>query len=155
MPAARTASALLISAVLAVGAAGCGGSDTSYEEVPGAPATVPIPNDSSALEGGPDSGSGDADADADADATETPTPTPTPTPDASGAVPDSSTGATDDGTADSGAPAPTGGTDTGTTDDGGGAAAPTDDSPTADATPEPGSDAQQFEDFCSQNPGAC
>ena len=52
----------------------------------------------------------------------------------------------------------TGGTDSsGTTDSGGGTAAPDQsDAPTADtAPPEPGSDAQQFEDFCSQNPGAC
>ena len=38
----------------------------------------------------------------------------------------------------------------------GGAEAPsTDDSATTDQAPPAGSDAEQFEDFCAENPGAC
>ena len=96
-------------------------------------------------------------ADALGTATATPsgsaTPTPTPT-----------------ATAESGTTAPSrpvrptrrprAGTDTGTDDaagtDSGGTTAPAqEDSPAEDTPPPAGSDAEQFEDFCAQNPGAC
>ena len=35
------------------------------------------------------------------------------------------------------------------------APAPTPDSPDNDTAPPPGSEAEQFEDFCAENPGAC
>src|SRR5829696_5634308 len=50
--AARTATALLCTVALAVGAAGCGGSEVDYQEVPGPPVDVPIPSDSGSLSGG-------------------------------------------------------------------------------------------------------
>ena len=152
MRAARTAIALLSAAVLAAGAVGCGGSDTSYEEVPGPPASVPIPSDSTALEAG-----AGADSDADADPDATPTETPTATPDGGTAAPDDQSGSTGTpDTAGAGTDTTGGATDDTDTADSGGSTAPDQaDSPTTDATPEPGSDAQQFEDFCSQNPGAC
>lgn len=142
--AARTATALLCTVALAAGAAGCGGSEIDYQEVPGPPADVALPSDSSSLGAG--GSSGDADA--------TPTPTPTPEPGAATAPSDQS-GST--GTAPS-ASTGTGTTGaTGTADaDSGGATAPADeDSASNDTAPPAGSDAEQFEAFCAQNPGAC
>ena len=69
MRAARTASSLLIVALLAFGAAGCGGGDQSTQQVPGPPVDVPIPDDADALGTATATPSGDA----------TPTPTPTAT----------------------------------------------------------------------------
>jgi hypothetical protein len=149
MSAARTATSLLISAVLALGAAGCGGSEVSYEEVPGAPASVPIPNDNSSLDGG-----GAADADADADAT----PTPTPDPETGAVPPEDQSGDTGANTAaptDTGTAPDTGGTDAAPTESGGTTAPAEPDGPDSDAAPPEGSEAQQFEDFCAENPGAC
>jgi hypothetical protein len=143
MRAARTATSLLCTVALAVGAAGCGGSKVDYQEVPGPPADVTIPSDTGSLG---DSASGDA----------TPTPTPTATAEPGGTTaPDTQSGST--GTT------PSTGTDSGTTGttgtsgtDSGGASAPTQqDSASNDTAPPAGSDAQQFEDFCAQNPGAC
>src|SRR5215218_5914177 len=120
--AARTATALLCTAALAVGAAGCGGSEIDYQEVPGPPVDVAIPS-------GSGSGSGSSgDAAASGDATATPTPAATATSGATG------TAGTDSG----GATAPAG-----------------DDSAANDTAPPAGSDAEQFESFCAQNPGAC
>ncbi len=147
MRAARTATALLCSVALAAGAAGCGGSELDYQEVPGPPADVAIPSDSGS--------SGDAASDDDASATPTPSATAEP---GGTTAPDDQSGAT--------GIAPTAGTDTGatgtsgTTDaagtDSGGAPAPAeDDSASNDTAPPAGSDAEQFEDFCAQNPGAC
>ena len=140
--AARTATALLCTVALAAGAAGCGGSEIDYQEVPGPPADVAIPSES--VEGG---GAGD-------DASATPTPTATAEPGGTTAPSDQSGAA---GTA------PSASTDTGATDtsgtagtDSGGATAPAqEDSAANDTAPPAGSDAQQFEDFCAQNPGAC
>jgi hypothetical protein len=137
--AARTATALLCTAALAVLGAGCGGSELDYEEVPGPPAEVAVPSETVGEPG--------ADADADADATPTPTPEPGGT-----TAPSDQSGGTDT------APAPS--TDTaasGTTGtDSGGATAPAEeDSATNDTAPPAGSEAEQFEDFCAQNPGAC
>ena len=147
MPAARTASFLLISAVLAVGAVGCGGSEVSYNEVPGPPADVTIPDDNSSLSGGT---SGDASGDA--------TPTATPTPETGAAAPEDQTGDTGTNTAaptDAGTAPATDGTDAAPTDSGGTTAPAEPDSPANDAAPPEGSEAQQFEDFCAENPGAC
>ncbi len=145
MRAARPATALLISAVLALGAAGCGGSEVEYDEVPGPPASVPIPNDTSTLEG-----SGDSSASGDASAT--------PTPEAT-AAPDSQSGDAGTNTAattEPAAPTTDGTTDTGATTDSGGSTAPAEqDGPSNDTAPPAGSEAEQFEAFCAENPGAC
>jgi hypothetical protein len=137
--AARTA-VIATAAVLALAAIGCGSDDAATPEVPGDPVSVPIPSNPESLSTSDQPAGGDAGADA----------TATPTPDAGATAPSDGTGA-----------APAAGTDTaagdGTTaDDGGGATAPAeDDSPAADAPPPAGSDAEKFEDFCAQNPGAC
>ena len=86
-----------------------------------------------------------------APSTGTPTPTATAEP--------GSTTAPDDQSGSTGA-APSTSTDTGATGttgtDSGGATAPAeDDSASNDTAPPAGSDAEQFEDFCAQNPGAC
>ena len=138
MRAARSATALLCTVALAAGIAGCGGGEIDYEEVPGPPVEVSIPSET--VEAG-DS--------ADADATATPTPTPEP----------GSTTAPSDQSGDTGA-APSTGTGTASTGtdgtDSGGATAPAEeDSAANDTAPPAGSEAQQFEDFCAQNPGAC
>jgi hypothetical protein len=138
--AARTATALFCTAALAAGAAGCGGSELDYEEVPGPPVEVTVPSETV------DSGAG-----ADADATPTPTAT---------AEPGSTTAPSDQSGDTGGAPSTDSGSGTaatGTTGtDSGGATAPADeDSASNDTAPPAGSEAQQFEDFCAQNPGAC
>jgi hypothetical protein len=140
MRAARTATALLCTIALAAFATGCGGSELDYEEVPGPPVEVSIPSET--VESG---GSADADA--------TPTPTATAEP--------GSTTAPSDQSGDTGAAPSTGsgtasaGTDTSGTDSGGATAPAEEDSATNDTAPPAGSEAQQFEDFCAQNPGAC
>ena len=119
----------LIAVLLALGVAGCGGSQVDYQEVPGDPAEITLPDRT------PDSTTADADEDV---ATEDATPTPTAT-----ATPDAATGATTDGT---------------TTDESAAAEAtpaPAEDGATNDEPPVPGSDAERFEDFCAQNAGAC
>jgi hypothetical protein len=142
MRAARSATALLCTVAFAAGVAGCGGSELDYEEVPGPPVEVSIPSET--VESG---GSAKADA--------TPTPTATAEPGSTTAPSDQSgdTGAapsTGTGTAS------TGTTGAGTDADSGGATAPAEeDSATNDTAPPAGSEAQQFEDFCAQNPGAC
>ena len=152
MRAARTASILTATALLALGAAGCGGSKVDYQEVPGGPVGVSIPTDPNLDTSGSDSS-----------ASASATPTPTPTPSSGTTAPSDQSGSTGTdtssgtGTADTG----TGGTSTdtssGTTGSGsGGASAPgSEDTANSDSPPPAGSDAQQFEDFCAQNPGAC
>ena len=140
MRAARTATALLCTVALAAFATGCGGSELDYEEVPGPPVEVSIPSET--VESG---GSAGADA--------TPTPTATAEP--------GSTTAPSDQSGDTGAAPSTGtgtasaGTDTSGTDSGGATAPAEEDSAANDTAPPAGSEAQQFEDFCAQNPGAC
>ncbi len=142
MRAARSATALLCTVAMAAGAAGCGGSELDYQEVPGPPVEVAIPSET--VEAG---ASGDADADADA----TPTPTATAEP-GSTTAPSDQSGATDAAPSTGTDPASSGTSDT----DSGGATAPAqEDSATNDTAPPAGSEAQQFEDFCAQNPGAC
>jgi hypothetical protein len=110
----------------------CGGSKVAYQPAPGEPVDLAVP------------GTGEALA---PEATPTPTPTPTGTPEAGTAeatpTPDANSGA---GTTET---APQ-------SDTGGGTEAPADpDSATNDQPPPAGSDAQQFENFCAENPGAC
>jgi hypothetical protein len=119
--------------LLAVAAAGCGGGEPLAPEVPGPPAEVKVPQSAQSP--------GDvAAANGQGSASGTATPTPT----------GSGTSGTSGATA---TPTPT----VAGTDQGGGAAAPdaTADGPTNDTPPPDGSNAQQFEDFCAQNPGAC
>jgi hypothetical protein len=145
--AARTASTFSVIAVLALGAAACGGGEVEYEEVPGAPAGVTIPDDASTLEGGSDTSATD-----DGSATETPTP------DAGTTVPDDQSGAvgTDPAASTDTGAATAPSTDTGATTDSGGSTAPAqEDGPANDTAPPAGSEAEQFEAFCAENPGAC
>jgi hypothetical protein len=112
--------------VLALTVAGCGGGQATVEEVPGGPVQLTTPGGAGLAPA--------ATATATAGATATATAT---TPGASSGT----TGTTTQQTASSG-------TSTGAAN--GGTQAPA-----ATATPAPGSSAQQFEDFCAQNPGAC
>ena len=144
MRAARTATSLLCTVALAFGAAGCGGSEVDYQEVPGPPADVAIPSDSSSL----------GDSSASGDATATPTPTATAEPGGTTA-PDSQSGSTGTAPSTSAGTGTTGTTGTSGTDSGGASAPAQQDSASNDTAPPAGSDAQQFEDFCAQNPGAC
>jgi hypothetical protein len=118
--------------VLMLTVAGCGGSKVSVQEVPGDPVSLTVP--------------GGAALAPQATATATGTATPTPT-------------ATTTGTGTTTGQAPTDQTSasTGTGTSGGGTAAPADgtDSATNDQPPPAGAPAQDFEDFCAQNPGAC
>lgn len=127
-------SALLITGLLSLAVlAGCGSGDELAPQVPGPPADVTIPDAGVSPSGGAADESGTS---------------------------DDSTGSTDEPTPEATA-APEGSGDTGTAqpDASGGAAAPAPepqaDSPTNDTAPPEGSNAQQFEDFCAQNPGAC
>jgi hypothetical protein len=131
----RRITALVITGLLALVATGCGGGEPLAPEVPGPPAEVKVPQSAQAP--------GDAAAQNTAGNSGTGTS-------------DSATGSGSSG--DTGADATPTPTPAGTgTDQGGGAAAPdaTADSPTNDTPPPDGSNAQQFEDFCAQNPGAC
>ena len=141
--AARPATALLCSVAFAVGVAGCGGSKSDYQEVPGPPVEMAIPSET--VEAGGNSG---------ANAGATPTPTATAEP-GSTTAPSDQSGATGTAPSTGTGTASTGtGTDSGS--DSGGATAPAqEDSATNDTAPPAGSEAQQFEDFCAQNPGAC
>ena len=132
----RRITALVAAGLLVLAVAGCGSDDSLAPEVPGPPAEVKVPQsaqspaDAAAAQGSDEN-----------DGTSTD---------------DSATG--DDSTDDTGADAAptTAPSDTGT-DQGGGTAAPEAeaDGPSNDTPPEDGSNAQQFEDFCAQNPGAC
>ena len=126
-PRPRRHAAAMVAVLLALGVAGCGGSEVEYQEVPGDPAEITLPDRMPAA--------ADADADEDAAAGEA---TPTPT-----ATPDPATGATTDGTTES---------DSATAET---TPAPAEDGATNDEPPVPGSDAERFEDFCEQNAGAC
>jgi hypothetical protein len=136
----RRITAFIAAGVLAVAAAGCGGGDEIAPEVPGPPADVALPDATVAPtsdENADSSGTSDSSSSTDEGTTDEGTTDESATPDASGTTPD--TGAA---TPDS---------------SGGGAAAPdtSADSPTNDTPPPADSEAQQFEDFCAQNPGAC
>jgi len=131
-------SALMTAALLAVVVAGCGGDDTLAPQVPGPPADVSVP----------DSGQSPTEAAASAQ-------------DQAGSN-DSSTSndstSSDDSTSSGSGTTDSSGSDTGTTGDtSGGTAAPDTgtDSAQNDTPPPADSNAEQFEDFCAQNQGAC
>jgi hypothetical protein len=129
---------MLLALALAPVLAGCGGADVELEEVPGPPATVPVP---SSPDEAPSAATPSGDeAQGEGEATPTPEGEETPAPEESGSAPEAQPD-----------------TASGTTEEGGGAAAPeaAPDSPENDQAPPAGSDAEQFEDFCAQNPGAC
>jgi hypothetical protein len=75
----RAALALALTAVLALAATGCGGSDVAYQEVPGPPPQLTVPEGSSALASNSDPASANATA----------TATPAATTDAGTAAPES------------------------------------------------------------------
>ena len=129
----RRLTAIIATALLALAAAGCGSSDELAPEVPGPPADVALPETTVAASAeGEDAAAGDEDATTD-----------------EGTTDDGTTAPEETAPSDSGAAAP----DT----SGGGTAAPETeaDGPTNDTAPPEGSEAEQFEDFCAQNPGAC
>jgi hypothetical protein len=133
----RLASSRLAAPViaLAVIAAGCGGSTVAFQEVPGDPPQMSVPGTAAAFAPSPT-----ATPTSTADATTTDTAAATPTATA------------DTGTATTTTPSTQSGTDT----TAGGTTAPsTDDGTTTDQPPPAGSPAQQFEDYCASNPGAC
>jgi hypothetical protein len=122
--------------VLTLTLAACGGAKVAYEPAPGAPVDLSVPGNADALAPA-------ATATPTATATDTPDPDATADPNAT-ATPDANAGAGTQQTAPQ---------DNG---QGGAAQAPAEqDSATNDQPPPAGSDAQQFEDFCAENPGAC
>ncbi len=131
----RRITALVATALLTLAVAGCGGGEDLAPQVPGPPAEVKVPQAAQAP--------GDAAAAAQNTAGDSDTSTDSTT------GTDSSGSASGDATA---TPTPAAGAD-----QNGGTAAPdtTADGPTNDTPPPDGSNAQQFEDFCAQNPGAC
>ncbi len=120
----------VVAVSLALGVAGCGGSEVEYQEVPGDPAEITLPDRTPAADATASGTEEDA-------AAEEATPTAT-------ATPADATGATTDGTT-SEEPATPEATATPAAEDG----------DTTDEPPVPGSDAERFEDFCEQNAGAC
>lgn len=129
----RRLTAILAAGLLALVATGCGSDDSLAPEVPGPPADVAVPEatvEASANEDGAaaeeDAAAGDATTEDGAAAPDEVAPTEEP-----------------------GAAAPE--------ESGGGTTAPEaePDGPTNDTAPPAGSEAEQFEDFCAQNPGAC
>jgi hypothetical protein len=127
----RRLTAIIAAGLLALAAAGCGSDDSLAPEVPGPPADVVLPESTVAPANDENADSADQDATTDENSTDD-----TATPDDTGATGD--TGAT-------------------TPDTSGGTTAPDAeaDSPTNDTPPPADSEAEQFEDFCAQNPGAC
>ena len=146
--------ALIAAGVLALAAVGCGDGDEIAPEVPGPPADVALPAATVAPtsdENGDSSGTSDSSSSTDEGTTDEGTTDESATPDESGTTPDESGTTPDESgtTPDTGAATPD--------SSGGGTAAPdtSADGPTNDTAPPAGSEAQQFEDFCAQNPGAC
>jgi hypothetical protein len=138
----RRLTAFLAAGLLALAAAGCGGDEELAPEVPGAPADVVIPE------------SADAPGTAATSGDEEPT-------DGTGdeTTDDGTTDGTTDGsgttTPEETAPSTDPGTVPGTSEGGTTAPEAEADGPTNDTPPPEGSNAEQFEDFCAQNPGAC
>ncbi len=128
----RRLTAIIAAGLLALAAAGCGSDESLAPEVPGPPADVVLPESTVAPAADEDAAAADEDSSTDEGSTDD-----TTTPEDSGATGD--TGATTPDTS------------------GGGTAAPDAeaDSPTNDTPPPADSEAEQFEDFCAQNPGAC
>jgi hypothetical protein len=130
----RRLTAIIAAGVLALAAAGCGSDDSLAPEVPGPPADVALPDATVAPAADEEADSGDQD---------------------SSSTDENSTD--ENSTDDTAAPEDTGDTGATTPDTSGGTTAPEAeaDSPTNDTPPPADSEAEQFEDFCSQNPGAC
>ena len=128
----RRLTAIIAAGLLALAAAGCGSDERLAPEVPGPPADVVLPESTVAPAADEDAAAADEDSSTDEGSTDD-----TTTPEDTGATGD--TGATTPDTS------------------GGGTAAPDAeaDSPTNDTPPPEDSEAEQFEDFCAQNPGAC
>jgi hypothetical protein len=119
-------------AVLCLALTACGGgSQVTVQEVPGGPAKLTVPGGAALAP--------KATATPTVDPSATATATATSTPAASTNSPSTTQNNTTAQTAPQGT-------------QGGGAAAP---NGSAQATPQPGSDAQKFEAFCQRNPGAC
>jgi hypothetical protein len=117
--------------MLALALAGCGGNTVTVQEVPGEPAQLTVPGTGAALA-------------PDATATPSATPTATVAADTSAATP-TPAAATGDAATET-APEDT---------TGGGTEAPGTTDPAPAATPPAGSNADEFEAFCAENPGAC
>ncbi len=135
----RRLTAFLTTGLLALVAAGCGGDDSPAPEVPGPPADVVIPESADAPTSAAEQ-QGDENTNDTGDAT-----TDEGTTDDSGAAtaPEETAPSTDTGTVPE-------------TSEGGTAAPEAEtDGPSNDTPPPEGSNAEQFEDFCAQNPGAC
>ena len=120
----------VVAALLALGVAGCGGSEVEYQEVPGDPAEITLPDRTPAGDAADPAAEDDAAAAEEATATATPAPA-------------DGTGTTTDGATGAATPAAEA------------TPAPAEDGETTDEPPVPGSDAERFEDFCEQNAGAC
>lgn len=130
----RRLTAIIATGLVALVAGGCGGGDEIAPEVPGQAADFAVPATTVEAPAGEDDAATDDGTTTDEDAT------------------------TDDGTGTTEETAPS--TDTGAAapeTSGGGTEAPAapEDSPSNDTAPPEGSEAEQFEDFCAQNPGAC
>jgi hypothetical protein len=145
----RLVPTLLATAAAGLALVGCGGDDSLAPQAPGAPdmrvpeGSVPAGNGGGAGEDetGSQDDSGNQDDTGSGDATADPGAASTTTPDEGAA-------AAPEVTAEPNAAVP---------DEGGGAVAPDAeaDGPTNDTEPPAGSEPEQFEDFCAQNPGAC
>jgi hypothetical protein len=146
----RRLAAVAAAGLLALVGAGCGGDDELAPEVPGPPADVVIPESAEApteAAGQDEAATQDTGEDTGEDTGGEATTEPGTTDDTGTTAPEEATPVPDD-------------TGTGTTttpDSSGGTTAPEGeaDSPTNDTPPPEGSNAEQFEDFCAQNPGAC
>ena len=140
MRAPRTKLLALLLALVALAVAGCGGSEVASDEVPGNPPALTVPSDGD-IGSGANSDSSSSSNPSDSNSTDstdngTTTGSTTTTPQAQATTAPSTTDGTSGGTA-----APTTPT--------------TPDTATNDQAPPAGSDAQQFENFCEQNAGAC
>jgi hypothetical protein len=154
----RRATALLAAGLLLLAtAAGCGGDEELAPQAPGPPAAMPLPESNPPSSGTGDDATEETDPDAETDpeatdpATEDPLTEPGATEDTTTTPPVEEAGAivpTEPEPAPAAAPEE---------DAGGGAAAPevAPDGPANDTPPPAGSNAERFEDFCAQNPGAC
>jgi hypothetical protein len=143
------AAALLTVLLVALTVAGCGGDDSIAPQAPGPPADAPVLESPDAPPGGGDDNADQGENTDEGSDTGSAEPTAEPAPEATAEpAPDSGTGEV--------APAPD---DTAAVpeEEGGGATAPEGetDGPANDTAPPAGSEAEQFEDFCAQNPGAC
>jgi hypothetical protein len=119
--------------VLALALGGCGGDQVEYQEVPGAPAEITLPEAQPA-----DPAATEDEAAAEDGAAEGEEPTPEPTPAATPEAGAGTSGTTQEPSTSQAEAPPT-----------------AEDGPDSDEPPVPGTDAERFEDFCEQNAGAC